>query len=117
MVCDMRYAIGQTPPQRKKQIEEAVERLNKALAVGDVKLKVGPQGAVTFVGSAVAGILGANKISDTCAYRKLLASGSPALRKAIVTAEATAGRKIDPQAVGGGTHSHDGGKTWHPGHK
>ncbi len=113
----MRYALGQTPPQRKKQIEEAVERLNKALAIGEIKVKIGPQGAITFIGSAAAGILGMNKISDTCAYRKLLASGSPALRAAVQKAEMMAGRKIDPQAVASGTHSHDGGQSWSPGHK
>ncbi len=116
MACDSRWAFrGQLPVQRKKQIEEAIERLNKALAIGEVKVKVGPQGAVTFTGN-VAGILGANKITDTCAYRKLLASGSPALRAAVIKAEVLAGRKVDPQAVGSGTHSHDGGNTWHGGH-
>jgi hypothetical protein len=120
MACDMRIALGQTPPQRKKQIDEAVERLNKALAIGEVKLKVGSNGAVTFIDGkvrgAVAGILGSNKISDTCAYRKLLATSSPALRNAVIQAETLAGRKINAQAVASGTHSHDGGKTWHPGH-
>jgi hypothetical protein len=117
----MRIPIGMTPPQRKKQIDEAVERLNKALAVGEVKIKVGANGAITFIDGkvrgAVAGILGSNKISDTCAYRKLLAISSPSLRAAVIQAEALAGRKIDPQAVASGMHSHDGGKTWHPGHK
>jgi hypothetical protein len=120
MACDMRIALGQTPPQRKKQIDEAVQRLNKALAVGDIKIKVGPQGAVTFIDGkvrgSVNGILASNKISDTCAYRKLLAAGSPELRKAIQQAEMLAGRKIDPQAVATGTHSHDGGHSWHKGH-
>jgi len=120
MACDMRIGIGQTLPQRKKQIDEAIDRLNKALAIGEVKLKVGPTGAITFVDGkvrgAVAGILGSNKISDTCAYRKLLATSSPALRAAVIQAEALAGRKIDPQAVAAGVHSHDGGNTWNKGH-
>jgi hypothetical protein len=60
--------------------------------------------------------LGRNGISDACAYRKLLASGSPALRAALAKAEAMAGRKVDPQAIASGVHSHDGGRTWNPGH-
>ncbi len=116
MVCDTRWLFkGQTTPQRKKQIEEAMDRLKKALAIGEVTVKVGPQGGITFAGN-VAGILGANKITDACAYRKLLAAGSSELRNAVQKAEMLAGRKVDPQAVAAGVHSHDGGKSWGPGH-
>lgn len=112
MACDFRLPAGMTQPQRKKQIEEALDRLNKALAIGEVKVKVGPTGSLTFVGST----LQRDGISDACAYRKLLASGSPALRQALARAEALAGRRVDERAVAAGVHSHDGGSTWHKGH-
>ena len=107
MICDMRIPLGMTAPQRKKQVEEAIDRLNKLLTTGKVTVKVGANGAIAFVGEWQR-----NGISDLCAYRKLLASGSPALQKALIKAEALAGRKIDPQAIGAGYHSHDGGKTF-----
>lgn len=114
MACDFMLPKGMTQPQRAKQIESALDRLNKALAIGEVKIKVGPTGSIAFTGAD--GILKQNGIADTCAYRKLLAQGSPALRQALTRAEALAGRKVDPRAVTAGTHSHDGGKTWHKGH-
>ena len=55
-------------------------------------------------------------LSDLCAYRKLLASNSPELRRAVARAEVVAGRKIDPRMVSAGVHSHDDGKSFHPGH-
>lgn len=113
MACDFRIPEGMTPQKRKTQIEEAMGRLQKALAAGTVTIKVGPTGALTFVG----GDLARSGISDSCAYRKLLAAGSPELRRALARAEAMAGRKVDEKQVAAGTHSHDGGKTWDPGHK
>lgn len=114
MACDFRIPAGMTPIQRKSQIEQAVDRLNKALEAGTVKVKVGPNGAITF-----AGVWDRGGISDTCAYRKLLASGSSALRMAIAKGEAMAGRKIDPKAIASGVHAHEdayGNLTWHKGH-
>ncbi len=113
MACDFRLAAGQTQPQRKKQIDEALDRLKKALAAGTVTVKVGPTGALAFVG----GDLAKSGISDTCAYRKLQAQNSPELRKALARAEVTAGRKVDERQIISGVHSHDGGKTFGPGHK
>lgn len=108
MACDFRRAPNQTPVQRAEQIESAIDRLNKALTLGEVQVKVGPTGSIAFVGAD----LQRDGISDTCAYRKLLAAGSPALRAATLRAEAMAGRKVDAQAVASGVHSHDSGKTW-----
>lgn len=116
MACDFRLARGQTQPQRKKQIDEAMDRLKKALALGTVTIKVGPTGAITFVGAG-AEDLRRNGISDTCAYRKLQASNSPELRRAVARAEALAGRKVDERQIAAGVHSHDHGATWSPGHK
>ena len=111
MACDFRIPAGMTPVQRKTQIEQAVDRLNKALEAGTVKVKVGPSRAITFVGSWQR-----DGISDTCAYRKLTIAGSSALRMAVARAEALAGVKIDPKAIAAGEHSHDGGRSWHKGH-
>ena len=111
MPCDFTVPQGMTPAQRKTQIEQAIDRLNKALAIGEIKVKVGPTGSIAFVGAWER-----NGVSDVCAYRKLVVMGSPALRQAVTRAETLAGRKVDPRAVAAGTHSHDGGSSWHKGH-
>ena len=111
MACDTLYLDRLTKPQRKKQIDEALARLEKALTGGTVKLKVSVQGAVAFAGE-----WDRQGVADTCAFRKLQAAGSPALRQALARAEALAGRKIDMRQVQAGVHSHDGGNTFHKGH-
>ncbi len=111
MPCDFTIPQGMTVDQRKKQVDEALDRLNKALAIGEVKVKVGATGSIAFQGTWER-----SGVSDICAYRKLVASGSPALRMAVTRAEALAGRKVDARAVAAGTHSHDGGHSWHKGH-
>jgi hypothetical protein len=111
MVCETRIREYQTPEERKKEVETAAQRLDAALAAGTVTVKVGPTGSIAFKGWA-----NRDDVSDVCAFRKLTAKGSAALRKALARAEVTAGRKVDPRAVSAGEHSHDGGKTWHPGH-
>jgi len=111
MACDFMVPKGMTPATRKTQVEQAIERLNAALAAGTVKVKVGATGAVAFTGAWQR-----DGVSDSCAYRKLMAASSPALRLAVARAEVTAGRKINAQAVAAGVHSHDGGSTWHKGH-
>lgn len=112
MACDFRIPAGMTPQKRKTQIEEAMARLQKALAAGTVTIKIGANGALTFNGAwDRAGI------SDSCAYRKLMAAGSPELRRALGRAEALAGRKADERVIASGVHSHDGGKTFDPPHK
>ncbi len=107
MPCDSRIPLGMTPPQRRKQIAQTIDALNKALIDKSVTVKIGANGAVAFVGWGQR-----NSVTDVCAYRKLLASGSPGLRAALVIAERAAGRKVDPQAVAAGYHSHDDGKTF-----
>ena len=59
----------------------------------------------------------AGGVSDACAYRKLLATGSVLAKQKIAQAEALAGRGVDKKVVASGLHSHDGGATWHKGHK
>ena len=97
--------------QRKLDMQNAIARLNHALETGVVKVVVSATGAVAFSGA-----WHNNGVTDLCAYRSLLAGNSPALRRAVMRAEALAGRMIDARAIATGTHSHDGGVSWHAGH-
>lgn len=89
------------------QVRRAVARLEEALAAGTVTIKIGSQGSITFAGWTTS-----EGVADLCAYRRLYVEQSPALRRAVLRAEALAGRKIDPRAIQEGVHSHDGGQTW-----
>lgn len=111
MPCDSRIPLGMTRPQRRKQVDVAVAALKAQLAAKAVTVKVSPQGAIAFVGAWQR-----QGVSDVCAYRKLAAEGSSELRQAIAQAEVRAGRKIDPQQIAAGVHSHDSGQTWDKGH-
>ena len=113
MVCDTRLKPGQLVSERISEVKRAVARLEAAIQGGPVKLKVGPTGAVAIQGWNETERDG---ITDACAFRRLLATGSPALRREIVRAEAEAGRQADRQVIGSGVHSHDGVRTWHHGH-
>lgn len=106
MPCD-RVAEGQSPAQREAEVESALKRLERALRLGEVRVKVGRRGEVAFVGEWERG-----GVSDLCAYRKLSARGSDALRFAKARGEALAGARVDEVKVAAGVHSHDGGKTW-----
>lgn len=93
--------------QQKARMDAAIARLDAALAAGTASAVIGAGGSIAFKG------WGAREgVSDLCAYRKLASENSPALRRAIMRAEVTAGRKIDPLAMAAGVHSHDGGHTW-----
>lgn len=94
-------------PERLARVRTALQRLESALAAGTVQAVIGAQGALAFKGWQ-----DNDGVSDLCAYRRLLASNSPALRKALARAEAMAGRKVDQGAIAQGTHSHDGGMSW-----
>ena len=96
------------------EIATASKALDKLLESQKVTVTIGAQGAVAFKGWNAAN--GRGKMSDVCAYRKLMASGSFALKKAVQRAEALSGRKVSAVAVAAGTHSHDGGDTWNEGH-
>jgi hypothetical protein len=50
MPCDTSYLPNQTLTERKTEVQKAVERLSSLLANGQVKAKVGPQGAIAFEG-------------------------------------------------------------------
>ena len=109
MVCDSRLKPKQTIQQRTVEIRRAVTKLSDALATGRVKARVGPQGAIAFEGWSEADRDG---VSDACAYRRLLVSGSALAKAAIARAEQIAGRTVDRQIVARGVHTHDG-VTWH----
>lgn len=113
MACYLTVKVGQSIEARKLESTRAVERLGKLLAAGKVRVKVGATGAVAFVGWTETDRDG---LSDVCAYRVLSQKGSMALREAVSKAEILAGRKVDQKAINAGTHSHDGGETWNPGH-
>jgi hypothetical protein len=112
MPCDgTPFYAAQTLTERKKQVTETVADLARELAAGRVKVKVGPQGAVAFDGWQ-----NRNGITDACALRRIMATGSTQAKLAIMKAEQLSGRSINKQAVAAGHHSHDGGATWHKGH-
>jgi hypothetical protein len=115
MVCDTRARVrGQTLTERKAEVKSAVDKLASMLAANRVTAKVGPQGAITFTNWANPE---RSFVSDACAYRMIMATGSAAAKIAIAKAEALAGRSVNKQALAQGIHSHDGGGHWHGGHK
>ena len=111
MPCDTQNLVGQTLTERKIEVREAVERLAKALASGRARAVVGPQGAITFTGDG-ANVLGDARVSDACAFRRVMSTGSALARMAITKAEQLAGRSVDRKVVAAGIHSHTGGATW-----
>lgn len=110
MPCDRQLKAGQSISQRAEEIKKAVEKLSTALAMGRVKVKVGPQGAIAFLGWDDAE---RNSVTDACAYRRVMVSGSALAKAAIARAEQLAGRGVSKVVIGQGAHSHDGGRTWH----
>jgi hypothetical protein len=108
------YKPRQTPLQRKAEVATSVANLRAKLATGAVRVVVGRNGALAFVGWDASEREG---VSDACAYRALTNQNSAELRAAIVRAEGLAGTKVNAKLVASGVHSHDHGATWHPGHK
>jgi hypothetical protein len=110
MPCDTSFLPGQTISQRKEEVRRVIKTLDSFLAKGIVKAKVGPQGGITFVGLPDDE---RNRVTDACAYRQLMATGSGLAKAKLAQAEAMAGRTVNRQVVGHGVHSHDNGQTWH----
>lgn len=109
MPCDTYLKPRQTIKQRADEVRKATDRIAKALAAGRAKAKVGPQGAIAFTGLTDDERDG---VTDACAYRRIMVSGSALARVKIAQAEQLAGRSVDRKVIGQGVHSHDGGKTW-----
>lgn len=110
MACDTRpRRRNQTLSQRKADVKKAVETLDRAVLRRKVKPVVGPQGSITFAGWTEEERDG---ISDACAYRLIMQTGSALARAEIAKAELLAGRAVDRKVIAQGVHSHDGGTTW-----
>ncbi len=110
MPCDTRLKANQTISQRKDEVRKSVASLDRLITSGKVRVMVGPQGAIAFTAWADNERDG---VTDACAYRRLMVSGSALARAAIARAEQMSGRSINRQVIGQGAHSHDGGHTWH----
>ena len=111
MSCDTRLKPRQTIQERAKEVREAVERLATAIATGRVKIVIDKRtGAIAFDGWDA---ISRDGITDGCAYRRIMATGSAMSKMLIAKAEQMAGRTVNKEAVAHGHHSHDGGKTWH----
>ena len=114
MPCDTRRRPGQSLDQRKAEVRTSVSRLATLLATAAVKPVISKAtGAIAFSGWSEADRA---NITDACAYRLLMATGSATAKAAIARAEALAGRTVNRQALAQGVHSHDGGHSWHHGH-
>jgi hypothetical protein len=113
MPCDTVLKPNQTLESRNEAIRKSLARLEASLNAGNVKVKIGPNGAVAFEGWKPTD---RDDVTDVCAYRTLSAQSSWALRQAVAKAETQQGHKVNPHAVAAGWHSHDG-STWHKGHK
>jgi hypothetical protein len=111
MPCDTMRLPNQSMTQRKEEVRKTVAAVDKLIAARRVQVKVGPQGAVVFVGIPDSD---RNRMTDACIYRTLTRTGSAAARMAIQRAEQLAGRSVDRKVVAQGVHSHDNGQTWHP---
>ncbi len=109
MPCDTRLKPKQTIQQRKEEVTRAVGKIQARLIDGRAKVKIGPQGAIAFDGVDDV----RDGVTDACAYRRIMATGSALAKAAIARAEQLSGRSIDKRVIGQGAHSHDGGHTWH----
>lgn len=113
MPCDSVRAPQQTVAERMAQVRSASARIAKLLAAQKIEVKIGPRGAVAFIGIPDADRVG---MTDNCIYRRVMTSGTHAARQQIVKAQQAAGYTSEQvkQTVNTGVHSHDGGQTWHP---
>lgn len=117
MACDLRLAPRQTLTERKEEVKKTLTQLERLIASGQVVVRVGSEGlgkgAVAFKGWADSERAG---ISDACALRLLLVSGSASTKLKLAQAQQMAGASFNRQTLAHGVHSHDGGSTWHKGH-
>ena len=110
MPCDTQLEPKQTIQQRAEEVRAAVRSLDALLKRRRARVVVGPQGAITFTGWPEQARA---RVTDACAYRRIMASGSTLAKMEIARAEQLAGRAVDKKVVATGTHSHDGGVSWH----
>lgn len=112
MVCDTIYRRRQTPQVRSEEIREATKRLMEGLTSGRIKPKISKKGAIAFEGFTETERDG---ISDECAYRRIMSGSSQSAKLAIMRAEQVQGVRVNLTQANG-EHSHDGGRSWSPGH-
>lgn len=110
MPCDTQMKPKQTVQERIAEIKEKISKLDAMLKKRQVKVVIGPQGAVAFAGWQTEDRAG---ITDACAYRRVMATGSALARSEVERAERLAGRRVDTKVVAAGIHSHDSGVNWH----
>jgi hypothetical protein len=113
MACEGMRRRGQSATVRRAEVKKAIASVEAGLAAGRIKVAISPKGAIAFTGISAEQ---RDDVSDVCIYRQIMATGSTAAKAAIAKAEARAGRTVSKEALAQGTHSHDGGRTWHPGH-
>lgn len=114
MPCDTRLKPKQTIQQRADEVRRAVSKVQARIINKRASVVVDKAtGAVAFGGIPDEERDG---VTDACIYRRIMATGSGLVKAEIARAEALAGRSVNKQTVANGTHSHDGGKTWHNGH-
>lgn len=109
MPCDTRLKSRQTLGQRKIEVKKSVSTLDRGLLRKKIKPVIGPKGEITFAGWPEDERDG---VTDACAYRMLMITGSSLAKAEIARAEQISGRSVNRQAVNSGVHSHDGGQTW-----
>lgn len=110
MPCDSRpFRQYQTLTERKEQVKEAVDTLDALLKKKKVKPRISPNGSIVFDGWVDPEKAG---MTDACAYRRIMSSGSSLAKLEIMRAEQLSGRKVNLQTLASGEHSHDGGRTW-----
>jgi len=107
MPCERTTKQGQSLRDRKGEVLAAVAALERALLRRKVRAVVGPQGAIAFEGWTER-----NGVTDACAYRRIMSTGSAIARAEIARAEQMAGRTVDRKIIAAGVHSHDAGNTW-----
>lgn len=108
MPCDRQLKPQQTIQERAEEIRTVVNKIASGLAAGSIKVNIGPQGAIEFVGLSDKE---RNGVSDNCIYRRLMATGSVTAKLAIAQAERASGRKINDKVIAQGVHAHNG--IWH----
>jgi len=108
MPCDFALSPEQTAAERRREIDRALEQLERAINQGAVEVKIGASGAVCFSGWGEE----RQRVTDPCAYRTLMQRGSWDLRQAVARAESLSGRRVSERVVAAGVHSHDSGASW-----
>jgi len=101
---------GQTIKERAGEVRTAVGKISQGITVGRVKVRISKAGAIAFAGVTEEERDG---ISDVCAYRLIMATGPALAKAAIARAELMSGTSINKSLIAQGTHSHDGGITFH----